>query len=196
MLGIRVQDIRFELHSESFRARVHTYERHPHVLRTDLISGPCQSLPLVVVLKLHDDRELFEKEERFYKTFESERIPQFYGTTTIDSKPALVLSYIEGTPLDDLDDSYLGSLIDLQTKVLDLMRCLRDSGVILEDYAPRNFILNGEALFVVDFEAWEESPAVQQRWPDDKNLEELLQIRAETIIEKVKDLIESRIRNR
>lgn len=120
MLGIRVQDIRFELHSESFRARVHTYERHPHVLRTDLISGPCQSLPLVVVLKLHDDRELFEKEERFYKTFESERIPQFYGTTTIDSKPALVLSYIEGTPLDDLDDSYLGSLIDLQTKVLDL----------------------------------------------------------------------------
>ena len=97
--------------------------------------------------------------------------------------------------MDDLDDSCLGSLIDLQTKVLDLMRCLRDSGVILEDYAPRNFILNGEALFVVDFEAWEESPAVQHRWPDDKNLKELHQIRAETIIEKVKDLIESRIRN-
>ncbi|KAJ3464706.1 hypothetical protein MRS44_009492 [Fusarium solani] len=64
------------------------------------------------------------------------------------------------------------------------MRCLRDSGVILEDYAPRNFILNGEGLFVVDFEAWEESPAVQHRWPDDKNLKELHQIRAETIIEK------------
>jgi hypothetical protein len=167
-------DVKFELNSKRYYGQAYLHSLKPHILRLEF-QDDHDPLPKSLILKgqkndgekfTASDQIEFNREKLFYEEYACESTPTYYGATKVAGKAFLILSLIDGTPLNEVSASQIEGL-DLEALVREPLSNLGAAGVILRDVYPRNFILENARVWAIDFGDWISIADATEEWKNE-----------------------------